>query len=216
MEQPARFDWYSASHGQFAQLLVKYDKLVVISNVVSLLCSMLTSGHIKGGQQPDHCVLPLVSQFEYIACWHARTCPSMLSQKCPFPWMNPVSHPVSGFWLSWVHTPKLHFGCFCRAHSRNQQTDMQIYYSTTTTTTTTTTKPIWILLKQETVSGIGISWDIWKSAPHSRQITTPAPHRSVFYRPDALPVAQPTASKHWRHCTILLPLRHMLRLCYAY
>ena len=26
--------------------------------------------------------------------------------------------------------------------------------------------------------------------------TTPAPHRSVFYRPDALHVAQPTASKH--------------------
>jgi len=26
-----------------------------------------------------------------------------------------------------------------------------------------------------------------KSAPHSRQITTPAPHHSVFYRPDALP-----------------------------
>ena len=26
-----------------------------------------------------------------------------------------------------------------------------------------------------------------------------APHRSVFYRPDALPAAQPTASKHWRH-----------------
>ena len=25
---------------------------------------------------------------------------------------------------------------------------------------------------------------------------TPAPHRSVFYRPDALPAAQPTASKH--------------------
>jgi len=26
--------------------------------------------------------------------------------------------------------------------------------------------------------------------------TTPAPHRSVFYRPDTLPAAQPTASKH--------------------
>jgi len=38
-----------------------------------------------------------------------------------------------------------------------------------------------------------------KSAPRSRQITTPAPHHSVFYRPDALPAAQPTASKHWRH-----------------
>jgi len=58
-------------------------------------------------------------------------------------------------------------------------------------------KPIWILLKQETVSGIAISWAICKSAPHSRQITTPAPHHLVFYRPDALPAAQPTASKHW-------------------
>ena len=60
-------------------------------------------------------------------------------------------------------------------------------------------KPIWILLKQETVSGSGISWAVCKSAPRSRQITTPAPHYSVFYRPDALPAAQPTVSKHWRH-----------------
>ena len=51
-------------------------------------------------------------------------------------------------------------------------------------------KPIWILLKQETVSGSGISWAICKSALRSRQITTPAPHHSVFYRPDALPAAQ--------------------------
>jgi len=41
-------------------------------------------------------------------------------------------------------------------------------------------KPIWILLKQETVSGSGISWAICKSALHSRQITTPAPHRQFF------------------------------------
>jgi len=45
-------------------------------------------------------------------------------------------------------------------------------------------KPIWILLKQETVSGSGISWAICTLS---------------FYRPDALPAAQPTASKHWRH-----------------
>ena len=44
----------------------------------------------------------------------------------------------------------------------------------------------------------GISWTICKSAPRSRQITMPVPHHSVFYRPDALPAAQPTASKHWR------------------
>jgi len=58
-------------------------------------------------------------------------------------------------------------------------------------------KPIWILLKQETVSNSGISWDICKSAPCSRHITTPVPHHSVFYTPDAFSVAQPTASKHW-------------------
>jgi len=41
---------------------------------------------------------------------------------------------------------------------------------------TTKVKPIWILLKQETVSGSGISWAVCKSAPRSRQITMPAPH----------------------------------------
>ena len=73
-------------------------------------------------------------------------------------------------------------------------------------------KPIWILLKQETVSGISCA--ICKSAPCSRQITTPATHHSVFYRPDALPAAQPTASKHWtlsptilRFCTWILPVK---------
>jgi len=52
------------------------------------------------------------------------------------------------------------------------------------------------LLEQEIVSGSGINWVICKSAPHSRLITMPAPHHSVSYRPDSLPAAQPTASKH--------------------
>jgi len=60
-------------------------------------------------------------------------------------------------------------------------------------------KPIWMLLKQETVSGSGINWTICKSAHRSRQITMPAPHHSVFYRPDALSATQPTLSKHWGH-----------------
>ena len=42
-------------------------------------------------------------------------------------------------------------------------------------------KPVWILLKQETVSGSGISWAVCKSALRSRQITTPAPHHSRFF-----------------------------------
>jgi len=51
-------------------------------------------------------------------------------------------------------------------------------------------KPIWILLKQATVSGSGISRDICKSATRSRQITMPAPHHSVFYRMPFLPPNQ--------------------------
>ena len=42
-------------------------------------------------------------------------------------------------------------------------------------------KPIWILLKQETVSGSGISWTTCKPAPRSRQITPPL----SFHRSDA-------------------------------
>ena len=74
-------------------------------------------------------------------------------------------------------------------------------------------KPIWILLKQETVSGSGISWAVCKSAPRSRQITTPAPHHSVFYRPDALPAAQPTASKHWRLHTYTVGVKQVRPMC---
>jgi len=56
--------------------------------------------------------------------------------------------------------------------------------------------PIWILLKQETVSGSGISWTIMQvctSLQTDNHASTPL---LSFYRPDALPAAQPTASKH--------------------
>ena len=54
-------------------------------------------------------------------------------------------------------------------------------------------KPTWILLKQETVSGSEIRWAICKSAPCSRQITTSAPHRSVFLQAGC-PSCRPTNS----------------------
>jgi len=54
-------------------------------------------------------------------------------------------------------------------------------------------KPIWILLKQEIVTGSGISWAICKSAPRSRQITMPAPHYSVFLQAGC-PSCHPTNS----------------------
>ena len=55
-----------------------------------------------------------------------------------------------------------------------------LFSGTTQVSLTRKVKPLWILLKQETVSGSGISWAICKSAPRSRQISTPAPHHSVF------------------------------------
>jgi len=48
------------------------------------------------------------------------------------------------------------------------------------------------------LGGIGISWTICKqSAPRSREITTPiSSSHYFFYRPDALPDAKPTVTKH--------------------
>ena len=54
-------------------------------------------------------------------------------------------------------------------------------------------KPIWILLKQETVSGSGISWAICKFASRSRQIATPVPQHSVFLQAGC-PSCRPTNS----------------------
>jgi len=92
------------------------------------------------------------------------------------------------------------------------------YHITTSTTTTTTTlfkkrpfsrttwvsrhqkgKPFWILLKQEMTG-----WQ-WHQLDHMEIICTSHQtdkHASTsplsFYRPDALPAAQTTVSKHWR------------------
>ena len=55
-------------------------------------------------------------------------------------------------------------------------------------------KPIWIILKQETVSGSGISWAICKSAHRSRQTTTPAPHQTPQLLQAGCPSCRPTNS----------------------
>jgi len=54
------------------------------------------------------------------------------------------------------------------------------------------------LLEQETVSGSGISWAICKYTPWPRHIPCQHP-TTVFYRLDALPAAELTVSKYWRH-----------------
>jgi len=54
-------------------------------------------------------------------------------------------------------------------------------------------------LEQEKVSNIGNHLGHMQICILPSHITMPAPHHSVFCRPDALPATQPTASKHWRH-----------------
>ena len=83
-------------------------------------------------------------------------------------------------------------GCWLRLRDDHTHDDLQCWHyththpfngplsGTTRVSRYQKVKPIWILLKQQTVSGTGISWAICKSAPRSRQITMPAPHRSVF------------------------------------
>ena len=53
-------------------------------------------------------------------------------------------------------------------------------------------KPIWILLKRETVRASGIRWAVYKSAPRSRQVTTPAPTTQFFK--GRMPSCHPTNS----------------------
>ena len=64
-------------------------------------------------------------------------------------------------------------------------------------------KPIWILLKQDTLSGSGISWAICESASHSRQITMPVPHHSSFLQARC-PSFRPTNSVKAQQIIILV------------
>jgi len=71
-------------------------------------------------------------------------------------------------------------------------------------------KPIWISLKQETVASAGPYASLHLAPdrqPHQQPITL------FFYRSDAPPVAQPTASKHWRQIDTIWRIRMYYRGC---
>jgi len=71
-------------------------------------------------------------------------------------------------------------------------------------------KPIWILLKQETMSRSGISWAVYKSAPRSRQITTPAPPPLRFLQAGC-PSCRPTNSVKALKAVVKVHVRNVLR-----
>jgi len=57
-------------------------------------------------------------------------------------------------------------------------------------------KPIWIYWSKRQWVAVASAGQY--ASLYLIQITTPTSHHSVFYRPDALPAAQPPESKHWR------------------
>ena len=79
-------------------------------------------------------------------------------------------------------------------------------------------KPIWILLKQETVSGSGISWAICKSESRSRQITMPVLHHSKFFtgRMPFLPPNQQCQSTEGKSTAVLYRVSSQNRIRYQY
>ena len=105
------------------------------------------------------------------------------------------------FWLATNVLTCMYFSTACEYYYYNCCTALWILFGTTLVSwyQKDKTKTNLDFLEQETVNGSGISWAICKSAPRPRQTTTPTAHYSVFYMLDALPAAQPTVWKHWRH-----------------
>ena len=91
-----------------------------------------------------------------------------------------------GFSAPWVHLGWLQEYTHTHTHTRLTA----LFLGLPRWAGTRKVKPIWILLKQETVSGSGISWAICKSAPCSRQTTTPAPTQFFTGRMPFLPPNQ--------------------------
>ena len=139
------------------------------------------SGHKWDGTASVIC--PYQSVTSVLAAWHVSTESSFLSTTASSATDNNTSHALmmrfTNITENYTHTHPSN-GPF------SGTTQVSQYQKGKTN------------LKQQTVRGSGISRAIRKSAPCSRQITMPTPHHSVFYRPDVLPAAQPTASKQWR------------------
>ena len=95
------------------------------------------------------------------------------------------------FRMTYFHTTNTHTRTHARTHTHTRLT--ALCPGLPRWAGSRKVKPIWILLKQETVSGSGISWAICKSAPRSRQITMQVPHHSVFLQAGC-PSCHPTNS----------------------
>jgi len=118
-------------------------------------------------------------------------------------WLIDVLHTGMKFSVSWMLGESRN--CY-HTHTHLLTHLMALYPGLPRSADTRKVKPVWILLKQETVSCSGISWAICKSAPSSRQVITPAPHHSVFLQVGC-PSCRPTNSvKALKAVTVAIPV----------
>ena len=105
---------------------------------------------------------------------------SQIAEEVPFKFMSCVSKILQNYYLQLLLTYLWFVSTlFIQSNTHTHPFDGP-FSRTTRMTRYQNVKPIWILPKQETVSGSGISSAICMFAPRCRQITTQATHRSAF------------------------------------
>jgi len=113
--------------------------------------------------------------FRFVFILFFRTYVWNISVACSVTYITDVVHrPI--VWCSLT----VHFLCHTHARARARVFNGPFFRDYPGEPVPERWKPIWILLKQEIVSGSGISWAMCKSAPRSRQITIPAPTTQFF------------------------------------
>ena len=150
-----------------------HSELCSWSRAFTIQCSIYTASATTSSRQ--HCDFKCADTNNEAERWH------FMEKQGSFNCM-PVNRPTTRFNV-------FHINCVTHTHTRLTA----LFPGLPGWAGTRKVKPVWILLKQETVSGSGISWAICKSAPRSRQTTTPAPHHSVFLQAGC-PSCRPTNS----------------------
>ena len=159
-------------------------------------------------------VSPLVHNGYFYAPFIAQPSPSLHVDCASISWAATLSCLACAH--VWCHPLKhTHTRTHARTHTHTHTRLTALFPGLPRCAGTRKVKPIWILLKQETVSGSGINWAICKSAPRSKQTTTPAPYHSVFTgRMLFLPPNQQRQSTVGISIVVCIPACHPLKQKY--
>jgi len=143
--------------------------------------------HFSRGRMPNaHFRMDGENGYGYLYSKHSLVAVRSITQRA----RKTTKNAKNGEWSNYTFLLGLHYITYTYTHTHTHLT--ALFPGLPGWAGTRKVKPIWILLKQETVSGSGISW-VCKCAPRSRQITMPAlPPLYFLYRTDALPAAQLT------------------------